>query len=62
MGDRPATECKTDDVEIEITPEMIEAGCEAISRYFCFELDDPEKVVCAVFSAMWEAARAAPSE
>jgi hypothetical protein len=44
--------------EIEITPEMIEVGCEAISRFFSFELDDPERVVSSVFSAM---AMASPS-
>jgi hypothetical protein len=38
--------------EIEITPEMIEAGAEAIA-WLDF-LDDPEKVVTSVFSAMWE--------
>ena len=41
--------------EIEITPKMIEAGENAISRFFGWELDSSEKIVCAVFSAMMEA-------
>ena len=45
--------------KIEITPEMVAAGEEALSQYFSFELDDAEKLVCAVFSAMAEASEAA---
>jgi hypothetical protein len=31
MSDRPATECEVDEKEIEVTPEMIEAGRDVIS-------------------------------
>lgn len=48
--------------EIELTPAMIEAGCDIIARFFSFELDDPEKVVSSVFLAMSEAAKEAPTE
>lgn len=39
MIDRPATECKTDEKEIEITPEMIEAGMAVLwNDIFCDHL------------------------
>jgi hypothetical protein len=32
MNDRPATECEVEENEIDVTPEMIEAGRDVISR------------------------------
>jgi hypothetical protein len=52
-------------LETEVTPAMIEAGVEALSRFFGWDLDDPEKIVVSVFWAMWERAplyTADPSE
>lgn len=37
---------------IEVTPDMIEAGCNALSRFFVFELDQPEVIVTYVFLEM----------
>ncbi len=41
--------------ELVVTDEMIDVGCEAIQRFFGFSLDNPEKIVSVVFSAMWAA-------
>jgi len=41
-----------DEEELTITPEMLEAGADTLSRFFSFDLDDPEKIVAAVFVAM----------
>ena len=38
--------------DIEITPEMVEAGADAIQRFFSFELERPERIAASVFSAM----------
>ena len=43
MVDRPATECEVDEDEIEVTPEMIEAGV----RRFC-EYDPRFEEICEV--------------
>jgi hypothetical protein len=39
------------DMEIEVTPEMIEAGCRELSRYRYDESND-EEIVAAIFVAM----------
>jgi hypothetical protein len=41
-----------DETEIEITPEMIEAGKRELAL-FSYETCDPDDVVCDIFSAMW---------
>jgi hypothetical protein len=46
--DRPATDRE---VEIEVTPEMIEAGIFALQEFNVNE-DDLEWVVCGVYEAM----------
>ena len=51
MTDRPATELP----EIEITPEMIEAGGRAAVEMRC--VDEPEAVAFAIFVAMCRASR-----
>jgi len=51
-------------IEIDVTPAMAEAGAEAMSRFFCWEVDRPDEIAVAVFSAMVLAsleAKAAPS-
>ena len=51
--------------KIEITAPMIEAGVDAIYRFFGWELDDPERIVCSVYLAMThelKAAMEAPSD
>ncbi len=40
--------------EIEITDEMIEAGCMELPPHDCTRADERD-TVCAVFQAMWEA-------
>jgi len=50
------------DSELEITLEMVEAGTEALCRFFCDPPDHPEKVVLAVFSAMMPGAWLAQDE
>ena len=45
------------EAEIVITPAMIDAGVDAIARFFSFELGDPETVVSSVFSAMIQQSR-----
>ena len=54
MGDRPASG-ESRETEIEVTPEMIEAGCEARTVIGDAEPDD---VVWAIYEAM-ERVRAA---
>ena len=49
-GDRPATEI----LEIEITPEMIEAGVRAYEDTDGWYCTSPREVVCNVFMAMLE--------
>lgn len=44
---------KSDDIpEIEITPEMIEAGAALLAGFSPLE-DDPTEMACDVFEAMW---------
>ncbi len=43
--------------ETTVTQKMIDKGCEVISRFFCFPIDDPENIVSAVYLAMKEAAQ-----
>jgi hypothetical protein len=50
--DRPTSSKQGRD--IEITPQMIEAGVRELSRYR-FENGNEEEVAAAVFRAMWQA-------
>ena len=45
--------------EIDITPEMAEAGTDALCAFFSWSLSDPEKIVRAVFEAMIAASQEA---
>lgn len=59
MSDRPATKSEVDEKEIEVTPEMIEAGMEEYIMYWrdlCDADDDAAREMFAVaYRAMFRA-------
>ncbi len=64
-SDTTASDRPTYALPIEITEAMIEAGESRLQDFFAWQLDDPDRTVCAVFQAMlaaWEPAKVAPLE
>jgi hypothetical protein len=59
MSDRPATECEVDGKEIEVTPEMIEAGAD-ILRSFNEDFESYESMAEEIFVAMISLAKRSP--
>jgi hypothetical protein len=51
MPSRDSTAAGAPEAEIEITPEMIEAGCRELSRYR-YDKSNDEEIVRAIFVAM----------
>jgi len=56
MSDRSRKECEFEKKEIEVTPEMLQAGADVLSPKLCCRLVDsfvsPAEVAEAVFQAM----------
>jgi hypothetical protein len=51
MSDRPTREAMSPETEIEVTPEMVEAGVAEISNYN-LDFETREEAVMRIFTAM----------
>ena len=51
VQDRQMHNDEANKIENAVTPYMIDKGCEVISRFFCFQLDDPE-IIAAISQYM----------